>query len=97
MSGGEFDYNQYTIGEIADRIQHMIDVNGRPDLDEYGYRKYSNYSPAVIQRFRQAVHALRRAQIYAHRVDWFVSGDDGEDSFLERLNTELLALQEEKR
>jgi hypothetical protein len=29
------------------------------------------------------------AQIYTQRIDWLVSGDDGEDSFRERLKEDL--------
>jgi hypothetical protein len=29
------------------------------------------------------------AQVYAHRVDWLLSGDDGEESFLRRLAEDL--------
>jgi len=32
---------------------------------------------------------LRKAAIYAQRIDWLLSGDDGEESFLERLKEEL--------
>jgi hypothetical protein len=38
---------------------------------------------------KEAVKQLRIAAIYAQRVDWFLSGDDGEESFIERLNEEL--------
>jgi hypothetical protein len=29
------------------------------------------------------------AKIYAQRVDWFLSGDDGEETFHERLKEDL--------
>jgi hypothetical protein len=38
---------------------------------------------------RHAIEALKIAKIYAQRVDWYLSGDDGEESFLERLDKEL--------
>jgi hypothetical protein len=34
------------------------------------------------------------AQIYAQRIDWLISGDDGEDSFRERLKEDLEKLIE---
>ena len=34
------------------------------------------------------------AQVYAHRIDWLVSGDDGEDSFHRRLKSDIAELQE---
>jgi hypothetical protein len=38
---------------------------------------------------KEAVNVLRVAQIYAHRIDWLFSGDDGEESFLKRLDEDL--------
>jgi len=32
---------------------------------------------------------LRQAHVYAQRIDWLVSGDDGEDSFHRRLKHDL--------
>jgi hypothetical protein len=37
----------------------------------------------------EAVKVLKIAQVYAHRVDWFLCGDDGEESFLRRLDEDL--------
>lgn len=50
---------------------------------------YPDYTPETLQEFRNAIHILRKAAIYAQRVDWLISGDDGEDSFHERLKEDL--------
>ena len=42
-----------------------------------------------MSKFQEAVRLLRQAHIYAHRIDYLVSGDDGEDSFHERLAGDL--------
>lgn len=47
------------------------------------------YPIEVIEKFKEAVDILRKAEIYAHRVDWLLSGDDGEDTFLKRLERDL--------
>jgi hypothetical protein len=36
---------------------------------------------------------LRVAAVYAQRIDWLLSGDDGEESFLKRLKEELGQLE----
>ena len=36
---------------------------------------------------------LKKAYIYAQRVDWLLSGDDGNESFIERLTEELNKLE----
>jgi hypothetical protein len=89
MSGGHFEYLQYRISDIAEEIQRLIDSNEDSTMNEWGETNGRFYSATVIGRFREAVLALRRAQIMAHRVDWLVSGDDGEDSFLSRWDEEL--------
>ena len=81
MSGGHFDYSQYRIGAIADEIQSVIDENN-----------IAEYSAKTIAEFKDAVIFLRRAEIYAQRIDWLLSGDDGEETFHERLKEDLSKL-----
>ena len=105
MSGGRFDYNQYKIGYIADDIEKIIEKNGREktkeELKEEGwrdpdwYKKYPEdlyhykYPDEVIEKFKEAVKLLRRAEVYAHRIDYLLSDDDSEESFLRRLEEDL--------
>lgn len=104
MSGGHFDYDQYKIGYMADSIQNQIDRNGRKKtaqeikesyVPHNWYEQYPEdrfwhkYPDEVIMQFKMAVVMLRMAQVYAHRVDWLLSGDDGEESFLRRLAEDL--------
>lgn len=89
ISGGHFDYQQYRLEDIASTINELIGTNDDERLDEYGYPKGSGYSPETIARFREASHALRRARDMAQRVDWLVSGDDGEESFHRRWEKEV--------
>jgi hypothetical protein len=98
MSGGHFNYDQRRIDPIADDIQREIDNNGRP-LTEQEKRDYYwdddkathhyEYPEEIIEEFKKGVEYLRLAAIYAQRIDWLLSGDDGEESFLERLKEEL--------
>ena len=88
MSGGHFNYDQYKIGMIADDIQNLIDNNNIKN--EWGYA--NNYSEETIAEFRKAIVLLREAQVYAQRIDWLVSGDDGEDNFHERIKSDLTEL-----
>lgn len=53
------------------------------DLNHY------KYPDEVIEKFKEAVAILRKAAIYAHRIDYLLSGDDGEEAFLKRLQEEL--------
>jgi hypothetical protein len=84
MSGGHFDYAQSKIGMIADEVEQLI-LDYSDESNECGY----SYPSDIIESFKTGLHHLKLAQIYAQRIDWLVSGDDGEDSFRRRLAEEL--------
>ena len=116
MSGGHFDYQQYSIEDIANSIEDYL--CGR-ELDESDIESYINdfwelptdeekawirkhqrtlpnlyeYSPETIHEMKKGLEILRKAYIYAQRIDWLLSGDDGEDSFHRRLKKELTKLE----
>ncbi len=106
MSGGRFDYKQDNIRNIADEISEVLERQGkeRDKRDMYGpadyydnnpeEKFYETYSPEVQSRMREAVSVIRKAYVYVNRIDWFLSGDDGEDSFLRILDEELRELEE---
>lgn len=88
MSGGHFEYKQYYIDDIADSIERTMEYQ---DCDEE-----ENYTEETIQIMKDAVKALRKAAIYAQRIDWFLSGDDGEETLKIRLEEDLKKLEEEQ-
>ena len=49
----------------------------------------------TIETMKQAYLQMRKAYVYAQRVDWMLSGDDGEDTMQSRLNEELAEVQQE--
>jgi len=57
--------------------------------DLYHYK----YSDEVIEKFKEAVDILKKAEIYAQRIDWLLSGDDGEESFFRRLEEDLKQIE----
>lgn len=66
-------------------------------LDELGREIYQpEYTEETIKEFKTAIRTLRMAQVYAQRVDWLISGDDGEDSFHERLAEDLANITDEQ-
>lgn len=105
MSGGSMDYAYWKIHEAASHIQHelanaelrrksgrFLDVakyyqEEHPDVD---YLKSPEaLTDAVIKRLRDALKCVRKAAIYAERVEWLTSGDDGYENFCMRLDEEL--------
>ena len=51
--------------------------------------------PETKREFQRGYVLLRLAEVYAQRIDWLQSGDDGEDTFHERLAEDLEALDKE--
>ena len=86
MSGGEFNYQQSRINDIADAVEFMCSRAWFDDM-----------LPETRQEFLNGVHYMRKAFIYAQRIDWLISGDDNENSFHERLAEELGALNRQEK
>ena len=75
MSGGAFEYKQYTLEDLADQIRELT------------YE--SNYSEKTINEFQAAIALLKLAKIYVHRIDYLVSCDDSEETFHKRLTNDM--------
>jgi hypothetical protein len=80
--------------------RELKDEGGWRDNNEW-YKKYPEdlnhykYPDEVIEEFKNAYKSLRKAEIYAQRIDWLLAGDDGEKSFLERLKEDMEVLKAE--
>ena len=59
------------------------------------YKKYpeelyhTKHPDEIIEKFKEAVDILRKAEVYAQRIDWYLSGDDGDETFIKRLKEDL--------
>lgn len=107
MSGEAFDYSQYKIRDIYEHIQQELDNQGKEkskeELDWFDmdhYKKYPEdkfehvYRDDIQQIFKDGIEILKKAEIYAQRIDWYLSGDDNENSLVSRLNEELNNLKQ---
>jgi hypothetical protein len=99
------DYAFWKINEAAIYIQRelanaeLCRKNGRFfDVSKYHRENHSDIdylkSPealtdAVIKRLRDALICVRKASIYAERVEWLTSGDDGYEAFCIRTDEQL--------
>ncbi len=72
-----------------------------PWKDEEYFEKYPEdkfhyaYPEEIIAEFKKGYELLRKAEIYAQRIDWLIACDDGNESFLKRLKEELDVLEYE--
>lgn len=89
--------------ELSDNDVDAI-VNDRwTDYDEKKYvtkhhRSMPNrydYTQETLDEFKKGVELIKQAYVYAQRIDWLMSGDDGEESFHRRLKEDLDDLQSE--
>ena len=69
-----------------------------PDwYDKYPEDKFRHkYPDNVLDEFKKALEVIDKAQIYIQRLDWLLSGDDGEESFISKLNEELKEYEKTK-
>ena len=102
---------QYRLTDVAEDIDKLIKQNGQPKTDEElkedrwrddeWYDKYPEdkfhykYSDEVIEQFKVSSIMIKKAQIYMQRMDWLLSGDDGDESFLTRIDEDLKNLNHE--
>ena len=94
MSGGYFDYKQYELNVIADSIEQVIlDYESKKKSKWDDNPKWDFKDPLTILEFRNAVNLIRKASVYAQRVDWLLSYDDGEECFHKRLKEDMKELE----
>lgn len=77
MSGGTFDYVQYRLDDVIERIEEEIKENPQ------------NFSNETIIEFEQLLYVIKTARIGIHRVDYLLAYDDDEASFHKRLEEDL--------
>ena len=47
------------------------------------------YDEEIVELFKKGIEVLKQAEVYAQRIDWFLSGDDGDENFKRRLKEDL--------
>ena len=78
MSGGYFDHLQWNVEDLANRVEEkLLDI------------ELHQFDTNTVSEFVNAVVLLKKAAVYAERIDYLLSGDDGEESFHERLADDL--------
>ena len=88
MGGGYFEYQQYHLQDIVDKLRE-IKVKIENDEEYYKFDRKQE----LLREISNGLDYLTLAGIYTQRLDWLFSGDEGEDSFFERLEEELDAYE----
>jgi hypothetical protein len=113
MSGGHWDYLQYRFTDVAEDVKKLIENNGKEKTereltedswrDSEWYEKYSDdkfhykYSDEIIEKFKEGLKHIELAHVYMQRLDWLLSGDDGDESFISRLEDDLKKLEDGRK
>lgn len=88
MSGGHFDYIQDRIRyAAAEALADYIEQCETGKADEWGFTH--EWTPETLAKFRECEQALWAAAAMLQRVDWLISGDDGEETFHARWAKEV--------
>ena len=91
ISGGYFEYQQYHIQDIIDKLEETkVKVENDEEYYQYGRKQ------ELLQEISNGLDYLNLTEIYTQRLDWLFSGDDGEDSFFERLEEEVEKYERER-
>jgi len=72
MSGGHFNYIQHSIDDAAEEVRGTAE------------RYAKTCTGQTISRLNEAADLLERAAKMLNRIDYFIEGDDGEESFNRR-------------
>lgn len=92
MSGGHFDYIQHYIEDAANDVLHYIGRCEGSIINEYEHDYKPEFSDATIKRFKECEAILRVASVMLERMDYLICGDDGEETYHQRLESELRQL-----
>jgi hypothetical protein len=89
MSGGHFSNNYWILENLAEELNEDINriIEARKKEDEHDWYYFSEETLAKIIQTKET---LEKVSKMFKRVDWLLSGDDGEDSFHRRWKEENL-------
>jgi len=87
MSGECFDYKEYVLKQISDeiRIELSSGVSALCDTKEL--------EEEIIKELNKTIMCLEEGFVRAHRASYFLSCDDGAESYLKKLKEDLEGLK----
>ena len=99
MSGGAYEYKQYKIQDLIEDMENLLVRLDKEPIDSFecdSLKRYVDDSELLKNKIKENIGYLKRAYIFTQRIDWFISGDDGEENFYERLKEEIEKLEYEE-
>lgn len=79
MSGGHYDYAYCLVSALAEAIEQDADTYAVQHKNEYG--DMMEPLPAnILEGMRRTAATLKAAAAAAHDIEWYLSGDYGEET-----------------
>lgn len=79
MSGGAFDYRDNVLFDLKDMIAREIGLYEYGGSDEEYYKPKDSRTLAYMKHICKELGKLGKL---LHSLDWYISGDTGEDEFI---------------
>lgn len=83
MSGGYFNYRQLHIADIQDELEILL------ESEEFINSLSKKNRVLILEELSKAINSIFISRKYIQRVDYFLSGDDGEVNFLKKLKEDM--------
>lgn len=82
------------VEDVEDYIEYCCDWGNEEEKkyvreNHHSVPNINGYNESTLSELKKGLELLKRAYVYAQRIDWLLSYDDGEETFHERLNEEL--------
>lgn len=75
------------VGDTGGYSISQYHKNRFPEREEF--QSEESLAKAVLRIYRRAVECLTKASIYSQRIEWMLSGDDGPEELVLRVEEEL--------
>lgn len=93
MSGEIFDYKEFWIDQLADELEVAI-FNEEAKIKD---NSQWHYSKDTIRFMKKVYRRLREDYVYAKRLAYLLSGDDGEEDLMPRIREDLEELKKKPK
>ena len=82
MSGGHFEYQEYRVTDIAETIRGEYIKYSTSGSNKDG-ESWEKLPDEILNEMKDLYQTLELAYKRVHNLDYFLSGDHGEDTYLE--------------
>ena len=102
MGGGHYEYKYHTLDDLAEEIDREFENDGKYMSEDWSAERLGREIPMIekdhfngatpeqkeeiLNEIKSLVSTLKDVAFRAKELEWFMSGDTGFESYLNRLN-----------